>query len=1376
MLQAPAVAVARVQQHVQAAPPVSPDRLANPSAVLAPDWRSSGDRAVSVAGDATGLHVLVADEASGYAWRTAATLTVRGTDTTEWIGQACVTGSGDEVVVVYAPRQISNLADAQGFTALAALVNLATGKVTSLGGGFSISYFDPGCGTGEQVVLTQGGWGGAQQPGQPESTRLVMLDARTGRTVFTVAEPGQVTSAVPYQGQIAAVYGPGVVTIGTGGQVRTLARATGAAFRLVPDSAGGLGFQTMAGTQVRFHRYTAGRDQVIGTARAGSVELQEGGGRVWLTGPQAAQLGHLPAQWRAIDAPALSQVSTTGALAITSVLAGRLSSSRAVVAPDLPQPVRIGALVMATGKRVAFTVPQAPPTTNGALAPMAGSAGGNSASATHAARAGVAAANPATVTYDPDRTCSVPRNDPTVQTYQPSAEQVEWAADQAVQGDLTDTRGANLYGAGLPAYTPQGMFPAPGLTGGGSVPAQILLGIMTQESNLEQASNHAIIGQTGNVLPSYNWYGNWVNDANGVPQNTGQVNWSNVDCGYGIAQVTTGMCMSGNTNCPSADGTALPANDQRAVSVDYQANIAAGLQNLEGKWNELYKLGITANGANPMYIENWWFALWDYNSGLEPNAKNGNTTGCSPSPTCHDSGGDWGLGWANNPANSSYPPDRPQFLDSSAAATPDGQTYSPSWDQAHPNYWSYEEKVIGFAFNAFTAYSFVDGKWEQAYAYGAWPSTAVDPAEPAHTALCVNSGTTNDHCNPSVISSGSPTQATDPCSLTGSLADHCWWHSPLSWVSCTNLCGTQVLTYGAGAADPGNPGVPAGYAPDCSTSGVLPSNAVIVDDVTTPAALGCPGENWTSKGTMSWMFGSSGGTYPSKIDFHQIGAGFGGHFWFTHTIPTDQSGLIGPSVGFNSTTAADPSLEITGTWVPPSTVTGWTRIMVHVPNVGAWDPDASYQINLGGGTGTRHRIVNQAKQANTWVDLGFFDLSAGATVSLDNAGYVDSASGTSSGYDVAWDAAAFIPVGGSFNSYVAMGDSYASGEGLLPFNADSDYNYSGMTHSCHRSSQAYPELVTLPGQSTPIAQQAAQPGSNTSFAFTACSGVETNAMSWDSAVVDSTPTSWDSAGYVDWGNYGLNYGSPSDPSAVSTPTLGSTVGELPQADEGWLNPETSLVTVTIGGNDARFSDVLSACAETDNLLTTDGNGCSSTGYYMKRASNGVTDPQPLYETEQTVIKDLQAHLVGVYNAIAAAAPNAMIVVVGYPRLFPGDQAPTAPCAPDAAVDFPIPDVAWLNQMGDLLDQTISQAVTAVNAQTGRVFYIDPNSAFEGHRVCDSAPWINGIVNEETSTSGTSTPGIDSFHPNAFGQAALGQLVTDFLATHIPLAQQGAPRQ
>jgi hypothetical protein len=60
-----------------------PDRLADPQRLLPAGWRASQDRAVAVAGDATGLHVLAADAADGYLWRTVATLAVRGTDTSQ---------------------------------------------------------------------------------------------------------------------------------------------------------------------------------------------------------------------------------------------------------------------------------------------------------------------------------------------------------------------------------------------------------------------------------------------------------------------------------------------------------------------------------------------------------------------------------------------------------------------------------------------------------------------------------------------------------------------------------------------------------------------------------------------------------------------------------------------------------------------------------------------------------------------------------------------------------------------------------------------------------------------------------------------------------------------------------------------------------------------------------------------------------------------------------------------------------------------------------------------------------------------------------------------------------------------------------------------
>ena len=978
-------------------------RLADPAAVLGSRWRTSPDRAVAVAGDATGLHVLAANAADGYAWRTVATLTGQGADTAQWIGQACLTGGGKRAVVVYAPREITNSPDAQGYGALAAVVDLATGKVSYLRTGVSISYFDPGCGIGQDAVLTQGGTGVSPLPG-PLTTRLMLLNTVTGKVTATVTVPGQVTSAVPYRGAIAAVAGPGVVSVGSGGAVRVLAKTAGTTFRLTPDAAGGLGFQVVVGQRVQLWRYAAGHEALAGTAALGTADLSQVGGRVFATGPHAGDLGRLPAGWRAIDAPAFSQVSSTGSLAVAAITGSVVAHDQPLAPvqaggpPGAAQPVRIVGWATATGKSVSFSVPTeprlteaarvshrpgpAPGTLTGAV-PSAQTAGSSPA---RAVRGTAGSPNPATTTWDPDRACSVPRNDPSIETYQPSDQQIEWAADEAVRGDLTDTRGPNLYGSGMPAYKPQVMFRLPHLDGGGSVPPQVLLGILTQESALFQASFHVITGQAGNAETSLDWYGDEGNPT--------FVDWANADCGYGIAQITSGMCRAGFYHCANP----LPLAKQEAIGVDYQANIAAGLQILVDKWNQLHKLGITPNTANPAYIEDWYFAVWAYNSGLEPATKaDGNPTGCSPSPKCTDSGGNWGLGWANNPANDAYPPDRPSFGEQSSAKAPGGGTYTLAWEFAHPQYWPYQEKVMGWAFNGFSNYSIKKRKDVQAYKFGKWPNGAAAPAIAPHTALC----TTADHCNPADVPPHAVKDPANPCTLTGNLADHCWWHRPVTWTNCSRSCGTGVFAYSATAPDPGYPGVPKRYVPDCHR---LSAPAVVVGDTASslPKPLGC-GSSWHyNGGVMTWQFGSATNkgktTYPSKIDFHQIAAGYGGHFWFTHT-------LASANPAKNCTVSKTPQLQVAGTWTPPPGITGSVTIYAAVPNYGAEAPIAIYQVVTGTGRAPRDITVDQNRGRNTWIDLGTFRLSAGAHVSLNN---VDCAG---SGSDIAWDAMAFVPAG-----------------------------------------------------------------------------------------------------------------------------------------------------------------------------------------------------------------------------------------------------------------------------------------------------------------------------------------------------------------------------
>ncbi|MFD7133321.1 hypothetical protein [Streptomyces sp. NPDC059894] len=340
---------------------------------------------------------------------------------------------------------------------------------------------------------------------------------------------------------------------------------------------------------------------------------------------------------------------------------------------------------------------------------------------------------------DTDRWCSVPRNDVNSQALQPTPNQVEWAVDMAVRGELRAsylTQGGWRGQIGIGTIDPQGLFPRPPLTGGGRIPANVLLGVMAQESNLWQAEPGAIPGQMGSPLASYaGFYGHKGDD----PASYWKINWANSDCGYGVGQVTDGMRLAGYEK---EGETALPASTQRAVALDYTVNVAASLYILADKWNELHESNqtITVNNDDPAKPENWFAALWNYNLGFNPRsaeAENGN----------------WGLGWYNNPANPAYPPDRDPFMDMSV----DPGNWP--WDAAHPQYWPYEEKVMGWsAWSVDTGFSYAtsgrqDWPGETGYSSAgfrpAWWNTEAERSaiKPPLSTFC-NSANNCDSSNP----------------------------------------------------------------------------------------------------------------------------------------------------------------------------------------------------------------------------------------------------------------------------------------------------------------------------------------------------------------------------------------------------------------------------------------------------------------------------------------------------------------------------------------------------------------------------------------------------------------------------------------------------
>ncbi|MFE9449035.1 transglycosylase SLT domain-containing protein [Streptomyces sp. NPDC006739] len=952
-LVAPLASAALTDSSAPSAGSSLPDRVTDTSR-LPQGWQRSGDRVVTYDGDSTGLHVLVADAAHAYKWRTAATLSEPGVDTDQWIGQSCVTASGDRAVVVYAPRQAVN--DRQGFEegGFAAVVDLTDGRVTKLPELVSLAYFDPGCGDGEQAVLSRP---------QGDGTRLLTVDARQGKLVRRQTVAGRLTSAVPFAGGIAAASGDLVVSVNRRGLSHTLARTAGTPFRLVPDAHGGLAYQVPAAEKtVQVRRVTAGGlDRLLGSGPLGTLAVRGNGGRVFVTGEDARKAvarSALPKSWTALDVPAAADVSTTGSLALTSVGSGTGAAGAgrtgATAADGAARPVGIKAVLPGTGTALGFRVePGASRRSQGAaqspaLSGRAATADGgvHTDGLTAAEVQAAAAGSPAHTTTDPDRACAVTRNDPGLQALQPSPAMVEWATDLAVRGRLDVRRRKGWNGTDLASYTPQGLFPSVPLKGGGRVPAQIMLGVLAQESNMTQANPKASAAESGNFV-QVGYYGN----AGSVHT----VNWAAADCGYGIAQVTSGMATSDTT---------FTAEQQKAVAVDYAANIAAGLRILQDKWNQLYDKGVLANGGDPKYLENWWFALWAYNSGLnQPNAS--------------DPAAPWGLGWFNNPANGIYPPDRKMFLSSGYG------------DARTPNLWSYPERVLGWAAYSQRKTDPATGTTGPAFTVGSWPTGDAPGAEPAHDTFCEPAVDDCDISKPrKADGSGQPV---GPCQRDDF---KCWWHEPVSWTDCTTTCGTEVLKYQA--TDPEPTATPLHPASCAST---LPPNALIVDDVpnTVRFRVGdtrpCAGKrNWVGRGALTFTFGSAeqnGATvYPSKIDFHQLGSGFGGHFWFTHTRDPKYTDSV-----------------VTGTWTPDRKIRGWAQIMVHLPDHQADTGQATYHIALGDGRTVDRTISQDTGGRNTWVSLGSYEFHGTPSVSLGSA----TADGTGDD-SIAWDALAFVPL------------------------------------------------------------------------------------------------------------------------------------------------------------------------------------------------------------------------------------------------------------------------------------------------------------------------------------------------------------------------------
>ncbi|MBD0838070.1 SGNH/GDSL hydrolase family protein [Streptomyces sp. TRM68416] len=174
-----------------------------------------------------------------------------------------------------------------------------------------------------------------------------------------------------------------------------------------------------------------------------------------------------------------------------------------------------------------------------------------------------------------------------------------------------------------------------------------------------------------------------------------------------------------------------------------------------------------------------------------------------------------------------------------------------------------------------------------------------------------------------------------------------------------------------------------------------------------------------------------------------------------------------------------------------------------------------------------------------------------------------------------------------------------------------------------------------------------------------------------------------------------------------TACSGARTGDVLAGQMGPLNSATALVSISVGGNDAGFADVMTTC-----VLQSD-SACLSR----------------INTARAYVDSTLPGKLDSVYSAIRAKAPSARVVVLGYPRFYKLGTA---------CLGLSETKRKAINDAADYLDAAIARRAAAHSFTFG-----DVRTTFTGHEICSGSSWLHSVNWLNIG---------ESYHPTAAGQS------------------------
>ena len=302
-----------------------------------------------------------------------------------------------------------------------------------------------------------------------------------------------------------------------------------------------------------------------------------------------------------------------------------------------------------------------------------------------------------------------------------------------------------------------------------------------------------------------------------------------------------------------------------------------------------------------------------------------------------------------------------------------------------------------------------------------------------------------------------------------------------------------------------------------------------------------------------------------------------------------------------------------------------------------------------------------------------------------------------------------IQIGPIDSAYIAMGDSYSSGEGTYDF----PWSQAQGTQ-CDTGPLAWPVQMADAQNSNSTGSATLNIDQNT---LVACQGETSDQL--DQAVNGEQASEIDQVT-----NFVTNNGPP------------------------------DLLTITIGGNNLGFADILKSC-----FL----GGTEWCIHAVNSLDNKVT----------TGADSLIATLEGAYSEVVAAAnpggsgddsDGPQIVVVGYPNLFPqpgglGTAFSVTYNCSWLRDTFLTPTPISVSPFINTLLRDISDAQAALNddmaiaAAEAGVQFVPIPASLAGHELCTGTPWINPLTLYKGATGDRNIG-----HPNVAGSAAIASAV------------------